>query len=479
VISENTDENLAVPPEECSIQAADTTPVSIRYMHPYFYVKNVNQKHIGYIKTVPKAYWNNRYKNWVMPASEHTLHVLYHQMKVIKYEQYLVWNTNVKSLQTPPLCTLYTSPEHPNSILIQLTGNNVDVDFLKHFPHRYYDHDKKYWTIPYDEKLITRVIDHYISKSTKVVNRISERPLTTKSPSYKDLYTYLLQKSEENERPILSKYLSVLITQRYSQKTIREYFSKFDYFIKYVGPSKCEQLSEKEVNDFLYTISSTKVSESVIHSYINAIKFFYAKVIMLPNFKIEQIKRPRATSHLPKVMSIEQVDALLRATANIKHVTILYALYGHGIRLNELLNLKLSDILWDRNQIFIQSGKGKKDRILPMSQQFKEMLQIYIHEYKPIFWLFEGQDQKNQYSERSVQQVVKNAAMKAKINIKVSPHTLRHSYATHLVDGGTQLPFIKELLGHKDIKTTMIYTHVTTASVEKVVSPLDRLRDRR
>ena len=179
---------------------------------------------------------------------------------------------------------------------------------------------------------------------------------------------------------------------------------------------------------------------------------------------------------LPKVLSIEEVDRMLRATENLKHTTLLYALYGHGLRLNEVLHLRLEDILWDRNQLYIKAGKGKKDRYITMSQEFKLMLSTYAHEYKPQHWLFEGQDQVSQYSERSVQEVVKQAAQKAKINKRVTPHTLRHCYATHLVDAGTQLPYIKELLGHKDIKTTMIYTHITTASIEKVISPLDMLK---
>jgi integrase/recombinase XerD len=179
---------------------------------------------------------------------------------------------------------------------------------------------------------------------------------------------------------------------------------------------------------------------------------------------------------LPKVLSVQEVDRMLRSLANIKHICLLACIYGHGLRLEEVRNVKMDDINWDRNQIFVDKGKGKKERYVNLSQQFKEILQVYVHQFKPIHYLFEGQDIINQYSGRSIQNVVKKATSIAGITQKVSPHTLRHCFAIHLLDAGTQLPYIKELLGHKDIKTTMIYTHITTSSIEKVVSPLDKLR---
>jgi integrase/recombinase XerD len=161
---------------------------------------------------------------------------------------------------------------------------------------------------------------------------------------------------------------------------------------------------------------------------------------------------------------------------NIKHICILYVLYGCGLRLKELLDITLDDVWWDRNQLFIRGGKGKKDRVVCLGQTLKEMLSNYFDAYQPQHWLFEGQDRINQYSSRSVQQVVKKALHKAHITKKISPHTLRHCFATHLLDEGVQLPFIQKLLGHKDVKTTMIYTHVTTQSVDRITSPLDRIR---
>lgn len=145
------------------------------------------------------------------------------------------------------------------------------------------------------------------------------------------------------------------------------------------------------------------------------------------------------------------------------------------MRLNELLNLRIDDLWWERNQIMIRNGKGKKDRIVPFSGILKEIFQLYLEQYRPIYWVFERQDRQTQYTERSVQNVVVKASKIAKINKRVTPHTLRHCYSTHLLDGGTDVRYIQELLGHKNITTTLIYTRVTNHSIAKVVSPLDKL----
>jgi site-specific recombinase XerD len=474
-ISDDAGTNLSVLPPDCTKQAADAT-ISIRYIRPHFYLRGLFVSQIPTLKSIRNTYWNDRYKNWVIPATPLSLHVLYADLKIISEHQHDIWANQVDVLSNPQICTLYSSPEFPDKVLIQLNGHGVDIDFVKHIPERQYNGDKKIWLVPSDTNIITRITDHYVSKGTKVINRIKLNYVKSKKPTYSELKTYLLSKSADNIHYACIPYIDTLITQRYSIATIREYYTRFAQYVAYLHPRLCDEVNEIAVNAFVCEISSKKVSESLINSYINAIKFYYEKVIYLPQLKIERIKRPRQGQYLPKVLSLQQVDATLRATANLKHTTLLFALYGHGIRLNELVSLRVDDMLWDRNQIFVHLGKGSKDRYVPMSQEFKSILQIYIHEYKPQYWLIEGQDQKSQYSDRSVQQVVSQCAKKAGVPIKVTPHTLRHSYATHLLDAGTQLPYIKELLGHKDIKTTMIYTHVTTASIANVVSPLDRLR---
>lgn len=475
-LSDNTDKQSSAVSYNCALKTADKNEISIRYHHPMFLITGkLSIQELKLLKSIPKIYWNERFQNWVIRANIQNLEFLKNEMKFITQQQFEIWTNQISLIENPPKCMLYQSPEFPEKILIQLTGEGIDVNFVKYIPERSYHSDKKFWVIPNDKKLIERIIEHYTALKTTVVNKINVSKTINKSTNYQELKKYLLNKTPNELNNISEIYLDTLIRERYSGNTLREYHSKFILFAKSIYPKKCDEITEAEVNEYITKISSDKISEALINAVINAIKFYYQKVIYLPEFKIERIKRPRKVMLLPKVLSVQEIDRMLRATHNLKHTTLLYAIYGHGLRLNEVLNLRLEDILWDRNQVFIKKGKGKKDRYINMSQEFKTMMSVYVHEYKPKHWLFEGQQPNSQYAERSVQEVVKQAAQKANINKRVTPHTLRHCFATHLLDSGTQLPYIKELLGHKDLKTTMIYTHITTSSIEKVVSPLDNL----
>lgn len=154
---------------------------------------------------------------------------------------------------------------------------------------------------------------------------------------------------------------------------------------------------------------------------------------------------------MPTILSTQEVNRLLECVSNTKHIVLLFILYGGGLRLNEVISMQVNDIWWDRNQMLIRSGKGNKDRVVMLSQTLKQLLRKYFNEFMPQQWLFEGQDNQTQYSERSVQNVVKMLS-KSRYYQKVSPHTLRHCFATHLTDAGIQLPYIQTLLGHKDVK---------------------------
>jgi len=190
---------------------------------------------------------------------------------------------------------------------------------------------------------------------------------------------------------------------------------------------------------------------------------------------IELIHRPRREHKLPNVLSKEEIKAILGAPVNQKHRTMLSLIYACGLRRSELLYLKPSDVDSRRHLLIIRNAKGKKDRVVPISDKIIEMLREYYKMYKPILWLFEGQAGGENYSEKSLQSVLKQAIAKAEIDKPVTLHWLRHSYATHLLEAGTDLRYIQELLGHKSSKTTEIYTHVTERSLSKIKSPFDEL----
>jgi integrase/recombinase XerD len=207
---------------------------------------------------------------------------------------------------------------------------------------------------------------------------------------------------------------------------------------------------------------------------VNALKLFYL-IIENNNIIIENIARPRREHRLPNVLSKEEVKLLLSTLRNFKHRTMLSLLYSCGLRSGELLNLQPIHIDSKRNVIIIKQSKGKKDRIVPLSTKILEMLREYYRLYKPQKYLFEGLTIGEQYDSRSLQLVLKQAVQKAGIQKPVTLHWLRHSYATHLLESGTDLRYIQELLGHNSSKTTEIYTHVSTKNIQQIKSPFDDL----
>jgi len=233
------------------------------------------------------------------------------------------------------------------------------------------------------------------------------------------------------------------------------------------------QASLLEIHGYLEKLAKSRVGDSTLHTAVNAVKYYYTSVIYLDDLDVSKIKRPRKEKRLPKVLSIQEVNALLSQSENSKHLSMLYLLYGSGLRLNELVQLKVADILWNRSKIHIVSGKGKKNRYVMFAESQRQILHQYFIEYKPTYWLFEGQETGEPYSERSVQQVVKRASHQAGITRRVTPHVRRHCFATHLRGNGAQLPYIQQLLGHNSIKTTMIYLETSGKNYANIVSPLD------
>lgn len=270
------------------------------------------------------------------------------------------------------------------------------------------------------------------------------------------------------------RYKEQLILKGYSPNTIRTYSLEFAQLLKIIKSVPVENLdSEKLRSYFLYCINELKLSENAIHSRINAVKFYFEQVLRREKFFME-IPRPKKPSILPKALSQKDVKKMFDATENTKHKLLLQLCYGMGLRVSELVNLKIAHIDSFKMQVLVQQGKGKKDRYVILPESVLELMKTYYRQYKPKDYFFEGQ-YGGQYSVRTAQQVFKNAMIKAKINKKIGIHSLRHSYATHLIEQGTDIRFVQELLGHNNLKTTMNYTHLTDAAKRKIKSPLDNL----
>jgi site-specific recombinase XerD len=262
---------------------------------------------------------------------------------------------------------------------------------------------------------------------------------------------------------------------RYSENTIRSYITALEEFINYHHKTDIDQITEPMIIEFLrYLVMERIVSESYQNISINAIKFYYERVLGGKR-KIYLVDRPRRETKLPVVFSAEEVSSVIKCTQNIKHKAILMVIYSGGLRISEALNLKITDIDSKRMQIRIVSAKGNKDRYTLLSEKTLAILREYYREYRPTQWVFEGVSVGEPYSARSIQQILKAAVRKAGINKPVTVHTLRHSFATHLLEQGTDIRYIQSLLGHASTKTTEIYTHITTSGFGKIKSPIDKL----
>jgi integrase/recombinase XerD len=275
-------------------------------------------------------------------------------------------------------------------------------------------------------------------------------------------------------QPALYKLVETLQLRAYSQSTITTYRNEFAQLLYILKDKNVDELDATRLRSyFLYCVNTLKLSENTLHSRINAVKFYFEQVLRREKFFFE-IPRPKKPSILPKVISIKDIKKLFEVTTNLKHNTMLKLCYGMGLRVSEIVALKIEDIDSNRMQVFIERAKGKKDRYVNLPESILLQLRKYFLEYKPKKYLFEGQFG-GMYSTRSAQQVFNDALEKANINKTVGIHGLRHSYATHLMESGTDVMFIQKLLGHSDIKTTLRYVHVSKKEIKNIKSPLDSM----
>lgn len=265
-----------------------------------------------------------------------------------------------------------------------------------------------------------------------------------------------------------------LRVQRYSLSTQQTYYHAFRAFLRFVYPLPLHHVGKQHIYQYHHQMIMEKnLSRSSQNQSINAIKF-YLEHVLGQDRQFFDLKRPKKVQTLPEVLSTVEVGRLLKSTVNLKHKTILTTLYSAGLRMGELLNLRISDVDSGYMRISIREGKGCKDRLSTLSPHLLALLRLYYREYKPKEYLFESPDG-GRYSPTSVRKVLYRAAKKAGIRKKIRPHTLRHSFATHLLEQGVNLRYIQTLLGHTSSKTTEIYTHVSSSKLEEVKSPLDNI----
>lgn len=278
---------------------------------------------------------------------------------------------------------------------------------------------------------------------------------------------------EDGHPGLIETYRQELRLRNYSPKTIKGYTSFLRRFVRYFRPRHPRVLTNADVREYLiYLFEQEGLAPASVNQAYNAIRFLYVELYHRP-FVLESVPRPKRQKKLPVVLSKEELKRIFAALGNLKHRVLLMVCYSAGLRVSELVHLKIESVDKIRGLIHVQLGKGSKDRYTLLSKTVVRAIEEYIEECRPREWLFEGKDRHRPYSIRSAEEVFKVAAKKAGITKEVSIHSLRHSFATHLLEDGVDIEYIKELLGHESIRTTQIYTHVSKRKIAAIRSPLD------
>jgi site-specific recombinase XerD len=288
------------------------------------------------------------------------------------------------------------------------------------------------------------------------------------------IFEHTYSKGQYRSCPV--EFLEKMLMANYSMNTIRTYHHYFFKYINHPAFGTWDDIyvaSEAMINRYHEQMTQEGASFSTLNQSVNAIKLYYRWVL---GIELDAVKlmRPKSETKLPKVLSEEEIGRIIKSTENLKHKCLLMLLYGSGIRISELLSLKPEDYEPNDNRLWIRRGKGKKDRRTIINGKLKLILEEYMTKYAPEQWIFEGQ-YGGPYTSSSATKILKRAAWKAGIKKNVSLHMLRHSFATHLLEKGTDLRYIQELLGHASSKTTEIYTYVSNKYLSEIRCPTDNL----
>ena len=360
-------------------------------------------------------------------------------------------------------------------VFIRFEIDHESAQLVKQALQAQWSATQRAWHVPYEANMHERICKLFAPYGARVFQKNNYQTNTEiiKLEDQKVSTEQMGLNTEGIKKMTEFKYW--LQSRRYSDHTVHTYTEALAVFLKYYQAKAIADITNEDLIYFNNNyILAKQLSASYQNQIVNAIKLFFVK-IEFKKMEVNLIHRPKTPKLLPNVLSKEEVKLILNAHGNIKHKAMLSLIYSCGLRCGELLRLKLADVDAKRNVLIIKQAKGRKDRIAPLSEKTIELLRTYYTAYKPQTYLFEGQIKNEAYDDRSLQAVIKQAIAKVGITKPVSLHWLRHSYATHLLEAGTDLRYIQEILGHSSSRTTEIYTHVSTKSIQNVVSPFDSL----
>ncbi len=337
---------------------------------------------------------------------------------------------------------------------------------IRAIPGRYWHGEEKAWSIPYTEQTLVLLDRLFNQKPVQFFPKPEKRPGAVPKKRWEPM--------TGEEQAFIARVEEEMKLRAYSPKTRKTYRNHLLRFSRHFADRSPLEIGEEEIRAYLLSLIEREVSHSHLNQAISAIKLLYDKVLHRPK-TIAHLPRPRRERKLPTVMSRDSAQALLNAAGNLKHQTMLVLVYSAGLRVGEVVRLRIEDLDAERGLLYVRRGKGRKDRYTLYSDLAAAMVRAYVEAFQPVKWLFNGPDPRRHITERTVQKVVTRAREKAGIPHHITTHSLRHSFATHLLEGGTDLRYIQELLGHNSPKTTEIYTHVSRKDLGQIQSPVDSL----
>jgi integrase/recombinase XerD len=430
-----------------------------------------NEKDITFIRSLTYSKWDSTWFHWVVPNYPGNLELIktYFNIRINSIIEHSGEKVSLPSIENPII------KKRNEVILIKSATNRLRIIFgfnkelmfaIKKIAYHSWDGKNKWWSIPYSIHF-QNLIESKIIELGLTFSFIEETKTETENKRVTPFEISNYKYAPEN-------FILKLKELRYSHNTEKTYKNAFEDFLNFNHTKDIDKLNEKDIQLFLrHLVMERQVSTSYQNQAINAIKFYFERV-MGGQRKTYFIDRPKKEKTLPVVLSEEEIIMIIKSIKNIKHKAIIMTIYSAGLRISECINLKIKDIDSNRMQIRVEQSKGKKDRYTLLSAKTLEILRAYFKAYKPKEYLFEGQ-YGGKYSATSIQTFFRDSIKKVGITKKVTVHSLRHSFATHLLENGTNLRYIQSLLGHSNSKTTEVYTHITTKGFDQLKSPMDNL----
>ena len=375
-----------------------------------------------------------------------------------------------------------TYPPDSRFMRVKVIGNALLKDQVKRLSMMRWDKTKNCFLFPASPEMmdtLSIILEDYsdcIENSLPSGYLKKRNNINKKGLNYLKTKDSLLSQVPEDARDYVNELMDMIIAKNYSDSTLKTYTNSFILLLRHFNYKSPQELTEREVVSFLSDLNTKVNSSSTLSGYINALKFYFKYVLGWRDTDFK-IPRPKKEKKLPIVLTEEQVMAIFSHVNNVKHKLVLMLIYSAGLRISEAINLTWKDINFEAHKIHIKGAKGKKDRVVMLAYVLVEKLKHYQEMYPSENFVFEGQIKGQPYTSTSIRSVMQRACKKAGIKEKATVHTLRHSFATHVLNSGTDIRFIQKVLGHSSIKTTTIYTHVSQPKYDKIKSPLDYMQD--